>query len=62
MTAYELVDGKYYPQGSQEHLLALENKGQTEYPTIPTERVIVRLFWPVRKVLPPAVVRAGLRR
>ncbi len=60
MTAYEMVDGKYYEQGSEALELATE-QAPTEYPQAKTERLLVRQFWNARQVLERAIVLAGLR-
>ena len=63
MTAYEFVNGKYVEQGSPEHILSLTvTENAKEYPTVSTEKVIVRHFKLLEKVLPNAVILAGLRR
>ena len=58
MTAYEMVDGKYYEQGSEELEKANAEFAQ-EYPKISTERVLVKHFWKVRQHLERLVVLAG---
>ncbi len=60
MTAFEMVDGKYYEQGSEELALVTQNTTK-EYPQVKTERVLVAQFWKVRQHLERLVVLAGLK-
>jgi hypothetical protein len=60
MTALEMVDGKYYEQGSDEYQLAIENMAK-EYPQAKTECLLVRQFWNQRVNLERAVVLAGTK-
>lgn len=62
MTAYEMIDGQYYAQGSDEYYEALETTTAKEYPTVKTERVLVRQFWSAKEVVERAVVLSGLNR
>lgn len=64
MTAYEMVDGKYYEQGSEEHYAALEASEPKAYPSMDLGRFL-GFFMKANKVGPedaPLIVAQSAQR